>query len=307
MSEYNFTSITNDPNGIATAALQSLNPKHLIWIQFGQPIRVLKTSPAIAHIFQSFASECVRLLGTKVEGLAITYAGHSAEPFPSDYRFPLFISWLGESKGPSIPQLQDVLERICIRLRSYQSGAVFKSLDFRLARTAESIRNVIEVHDPREIQRHGIVLTPWHLHSLHGLCIHEAAHAAIARHYGHSAHWRVSPVAAIEAEQWIQWDGATYIDSDTVSRSQSIRIGLAGVVAEFLWENPGQDAYNIDDFIGTGAMELSLSDEAQSMDYSIRDMKDTIKLVRKHMPSILRDANRYMRAYEDVEIWEVAA
>lgn len=307
MSENTFTSITNDSNETSESALRQLNLKQLIWIQFDQPIRPLKLSPAIECVFGSIAHDCEQLHGLKTEGLAITYARSDNEHFPSNYRFPLFISWDGHDVGPSFLQMKLIVQRTILKLRSSDESTIFGLLTCRLASESKGITNVIEVFNPKVVERHGIALSTANLQSLRRLCIHEAGHTAIARHYGHCAYWCIRPTSAVENGDWIVWDGATHVHSDVASRSQSVSIGLSGVVAECLWDDPDLDAYEIDRLIRTRTIHMSSSDEADSRGYSTQDMKDAVGLVRRHMPSILREANWQMGLYEDPDSYEAAA
>ena len=306
MSTNTFTSITNESSRETAAALEALNPKYLIWIQFNQAMRPLKTTPAIECIFRSIASECEQSFGTHINELAITYGHRDREDYPSDYRFPVFVSSADPKNDLSIHQLQEIADRTSAKLRSCDESAVFKSLTCSLASFAEGTTNVIEVQNEYESLKSGSELAAYNLTLLRELCIHEAGHTVVARHFGHCAHWRISPVAAILDGGYILWDGCTWHTNKT-SQYQQIRISLAGVVAECLSQGPDYDAYEIDDLIGLGVVSMSLSDESGSEGYSIRDLKDTIKLVKRHMPSIVRDANWYVGIYDDDPLTEVAA
>lgn len=145
MSKNNFTCWTQKQSGHALVAFVAFNPEHLIWIEFDQPIRRLKASPAIECVFRSIANQLEQSDGTRLNGLAIAHADFDGDNFPSQHRFPLFISWTG--RGPSLPLLQEKVRRVVDGLRSCDDSTIFQSMRCVIDETAEALANVFELHD----------------------------------------------------------------------------------------------------------------------------------------------------------------
>lgn len=140
----------------------------------------------------------------------------------------------------------------------------------------------------------------WDADNLYATCLHEAAGACVARHYGESAYWRV--FARKEGEyvrgtenrwrgrlRWFNERGIGLIDTKVV---------LAGVVAEVLCQTPDECPYVIDDYIQSGVLELTDSEWDLIGQYRIRDLSETVKLVRRLMPSILSEVDCFLHEME---------
>lgn len=140
-------------------------------------------------------------------------------------------------------------------------------------------------------------LDAWYLYST---CIHEAGHAAVTRHLGGSAYWRVFTLADAEynAETHHRWLGRTWSDAGKLCSRAQRKIGLAGVVAEHLDDEPDAHALCIYSYLDDETISPSLSDWDLMAGYSYRELFETVRLVRKLMPKIRAEVDCFLHDLE---------
>ncbi|WP_448229703.1 hypothetical protein [Pseudoxanthomonas mexicana] len=119
-------------------------------------------------------------------------------------------------------------------------------------------------------------------------CVHEAGHAGVARHLGCSAYWRVFalPEGKFNPETEHRWLGRTWSTAGASGIRAERKVGLAGIVAEHLCEDPDASPLTIYDYLGDEILMPSPSDWDMIAGYSYRDLWETVRLVRKLMPRI---------------------
>lgn len=155
MSENTYTCLTKKFPRLALVEIFAFDPRHVIWIEFDQPLRRLKAPPAIECVFQSFADELERSDAIRIRGLSIAYTDADSDHFPADHRFPLFISYTGQ--GPSVPQLHELAHRISNRLRSCSESTVFQSLECAIVGFEEAASEVLAITELNILVRRGVV------------------------------------------------------------------------------------------------------------------------------------------------------
>ncbi|UNK48850.1 hypothetical protein MNR01_14040 [Lysobacter sp. S4-A87] len=130
-------------------------------------------------------------------------------------------------------------------------------------------------------------------------CIHEAGHASVARHLGCSAYWRIFalPEGTFNPETEHRWLGRTWSDAGALGMRAERKIGLAGVIAEHLFDEPDASALSIYDYIGDEILMPSLSDWDMMAGYSYRDLWETVRLVRKLMPRIRAEVDCFLNDF----------
>lgn len=129
------------------------------------------------------------------------------------------------------------------------------------------------------------------LTTLRTICIHEAAHAAVAREFGQSARWTVwLDFSEPDSPRWL---GRTKIFGDAPVGVDRI-VALAGKVATELDETPYAFADDIHDAIRTGLIKLSKEDAEMAAGYRLKDVRLCVHHVLRLMPSILDDAGRFL-------------
>lgn len=129
------------------------------------------------------------------------------------------------------------------------------------------------------------------LNTLRTICIHEAAHAAVAREFGQTARWSVW--SDFSEPDMPRWFGRTKIFGDAPVRVDRI-VALAGKVATELDETPYAFADEIHDAMRAGLIRLSKEDAEMAAGYRLKDVRLCVHHVRCLMPSILEDASRFL-------------
>jgi hypothetical protein len=127
-------------------------------------------------------------------------------------------------------------------------------------------------------------------------CVHEAGHAGVARYLGCSAYWRVFALTAgsFNPETEHRWLGRTWTNAGAFGIRVERKVGLAGVIAEHLCNDPLASPAAINDFIGDEILMPSSSDWDLITGYSYRDVWETVRLVRKLMPRIRAEVDCFL-------------
>lgn len=122
-------------------------------------------------------------------------------------------------------------------------------------------------------------------------CIHEAGHAAAARYYGLAAEWVVYPNPTTEPHRQKLWAGTATAYADRWTKRLDRAIGLAGVIATALDEDPFIQDWEIMEALEFGDIPLSDNDAEMAAGYKLKDVRDCVFVVSRLMPQILRDVN----------------
>lgn len=129
-------------------------------------------------------------------------------------------------------------------------------------------------------------------------CFHEAAHAAVAAHFGARAEFVIRRVT--DAGEWDRtWSGSC-VTIGVLTPDQRKLVGLAGEVATQLLadEQDGNDfdaadvACTMAEYIEDRTIELSDSDRALAGDFNETDLEACVKLVRALWQTIAADSER---------------
>lgn len=132
-------------------------------------------------------------------------------------------------------------------------------------------------------------------------CIHEAGHAAVARYYGLTADWVVFPNPTTEPHRQKLWGGITTIYSERWTKKIDRAIGLAGVIATTLDENPLVSAGEIMEALEWGDILLSAPDAEMAAGYKAKDVRSCLFVVSRLLPQILREAS--FRELDEELVW----
>lgn len=134
---------------------------------------------------------------------------------------------------------------------------------------------------------------------LHRACIHEYAHAHVARHHGIDSHVRIAdnPDAADDVEQKF-FSGKCHFLADCQDPTGRRQIGLAGLVAEHIDDDADVEAWMILESLELDPLQLSESDGEYAGIYTEADLNSTAMLIRRLWDSILVDAAREMMAWQ---------
>lgn len=121
-------------------------------------------------------------------------------------------------------------------------------------------------------------------------CIHEAAHAAVARRFGFFAEWVVYPNPTTEPYRQKLWAGSTTTYGDRWPKKLERAFALAGVIATALDEDPFITDWQILEALEDGVIPLSDEDAIGARGYTLKDVRYSLFAVCRLMPQILRDA-----------------
>ena len=132
-------------------------------------------------------------------------------------------------------------------------------------------------------------------------CIHEAGHAAVAMYYGLSAEWVVYPNPTTEPHRQKLWAGLTTTYADRWTKRLERAVGLAGVIATALDENPLIQDWEIFEALEYGDIPLSDGDAKMAAGFKMKDVRDCVFVVSRLMPQILRDVSS--RELADELVW----
>lgn len=139
-------------------------------------------------------------------------------------------------------------------------------------------------------------------------CYHEAAHCAVAFHFGVHGHWRVWPTtneASINLQITNSFEGRFYPFNSPADEHVSRMIGLAGVIAELLLEDELVEGWEIDEYLSFGTLELSETDAAAAGDFNESDLSACLNIVKSLWPTIKQEAEWRAKSYQD-EVLELA-
>lgn len=124
-------------------------------------------------------------------------------------------------------------------------------------------------------------------------CVHEAGHAAVARFYGLDAHWFMYPNPTTEPHCQKLWGGLTTTYTQRHSRKAERAIALAGVIATALDEDPFVRDWQLMEALEFGDIPLSADDAAMAAGFTLKDVGNSLFLVSRLMPQILREVSNY--------------
>lgn len=120
-------------------------------------------------------------------------------------------------------------------------------------------------------------------------CIHEAGHVAVARHYGLVAEWKVFPNPTTEPHRQKLWAGTAITYADRWTKKLGRVIGLAGVIATALDEDPFIRDWQLMEALEFGDIPMSDPDAEMAAGYKFKDVQECVFVVSRLMPQILRE------------------
>jgi hypothetical protein len=122
-------------------------------------------------------------------------------------------------------------------------------------------------------------------------CIHEAGHVAVARYYGLTAEWTVHPNPTTRPQHQKLWAGTFTAYADRWTKKLDRAIGLGGVIATALDEDPFIQDWEVMEALESGDIQLSEADAQMAAGYTMKDVRDCVFVVARLMPQILRDVS----------------
>lgn len=81
-----------------------------------------------------------------------------------------------------------------------------------------------------------------------------------------------------------------YILAQPTAERAHILVGLAGLVAEELLDEPLADAWELVEYIENGGIAMSETDAAMAQGFTVEDVEETMRLLSDHWPEVQQAA-----------------
>jgi Cft2 family RNA processing exonuclease len=122
------------------------------------------------------------------------------------------------------------------------------------------------------------------------IAYHEAGHLIALTKLGGYGYISIEEDPEADARELRLYSGRVHIRAQPTADRDRVLIGLAGLVAEELLDDPHADAWELVEYIESGSIAMSDTDAAMAKGFTADDVEQTIRLLSDHWPEVQQAA-----------------